>query len=455
MNRVIAVDFDGCLFERGDFPEFGEPIQSTIDRAKAEQSDGAKLVLWTCREGDALEAALNACSEAGLTFDAVNESTPDWIEAYGNAPRKIGATEYWDDRAVRMPPEKEVKRMLSVKAVSPGTEDLKLINGYAKTPLTEDQVYTFTVRLCDNEVDRDFERFTAESLEKLSELFIGKTGIFDHHWTADGQKARVYRTEVVREPDTTTAAGDEYCYLKAWAYLLRTDANADLIAEIEGGIKKEVSIGCSIGERVCSICGTTQDCDHLPGRMYEGKTCFRELRKPLDAYEFSFVAVPAQRNAGVMKKFTIEEGAPVMTMEELRAQYPELVTQLETDAAETARKAAETAAATAERQRLQEIDDIAPAIDAGLVKEAKYGAKRCTAAELSHRAVLQAAQQGKAFMAKAMEDYQQSGAEGVGAAPVTTEEETSPEKKEKTPEEKMKEARKTIKALLHPEDEED
>ena len=58
-------------------------------------------------------------------------------------------------------------------------EELQAINRYAKAELTEDQVYTFSVRLCDNEVDRDLERFAAEALETLGELFVGKSGIFD------------------------------------------------------------------------------------------------------------------------------------------------------------------------------------------------------------------------------------------------------------------------------------
>ena len=49
------------------------------------------------------QAAVDACKGWGLTFDAINESLPDWIEAYGTRPRKVGATEYWDDRAVRVP----------------------------------------------------------------------------------------------------------------------------------------------------------------------------------------------------------------------------------------------------------------------------------------------------------------------------------------------------------------
>ena len=180
--------------------------------------------------------------------------------------------------------------------------ELERINQFAKTPLTAEQVYTFTLRLCDNEVDRDLERFAPEALEELGRLFVGKSGVFDHQWSAQGQTARIYRTEVVEEPAVTTAAGDGYRWLKGWAYLLRTEKNADLIAEIEGGIKKEVSVGCSMGRQVCSICGAEGGCQHVRGQRYGDKLCFTELREPLDAYEWSFVAVPAQRNAGVLKK---------------------------------------------------------------------------------------------------------------------------------------------------------
>ena len=183
-------------------------------------------------------------------------------------------------------------------------EELAYINQFAKTELTEEQVYVFSVRLCDNEVDRDFERFDPTALERLGELFVGKSGIFDHQWSAKGQTARIYRTEVVREESMVTAAGDGYCWLKGWAYLLRTEKNQDLIAEIEGGIKKEVSVGCSMGRSVCSICGAENGaCSHIRGETYDGRLCFTELRDPQDAYEWSFVAVPAQRNAGVLKHF--------------------------------------------------------------------------------------------------------------------------------------------------------
>ena len=186
-------------------------------------------------------------------------------------------------------------------------EELEQINRFSKAELTADQVYTFSVRLCDNEVDRDFERFGTEDLERLGELFLGKSGIFDHQWSAKGQTARIYRTEVVREPGTVTAAGDEYRWLKGWAYLRRTEKNQELITEIEGGIKKEVSVGCSMGRSVCSVCGAENGaCGHVKGQMYGDRLCYLELKEPKDAYEWSFVAVPAQPRAGVVKRFGTE-----------------------------------------------------------------------------------------------------------------------------------------------------
>lgn len=204
-------------------------------------------------------------------------------------------------------------------------EDMALINRLAKTALAPEQVYTFAVRLCDNEVDRDFERFDIPALTALGELFVGKSGIFDHHWSAEGQTARIYRTELCREAGLT-AAGEPCRYLKGYAYMLRSDKNSDLIAEIEGGIKKEVSIGCSVARSVCSICGQS-GCSHQRGQTYDGKLCYFTLQDPTDAYEWSFVAVPAQRKAGVIKAFAQEEGES--SLRRLLAHSPAALRQLE------------------------------------------------------------------------------------------------------------------------------
>ena len=203
----------------------------------------------------------------------------------------------------------------------PEESELALIRSYARAELAAEEVYTFPVLLCDNEVDRDYERFDEETLKQLAELFVGKTGISDHEWRAAGQVARIYRTEIVRDPERKTAAGDGYVGLKAWAYMLRTDANAALIADIEGGIKKEVSVGCSVAERLCSICGKPAGnggCVHAQGETYGGKLCYATLHGAVDAYEWSFVAVPAQRGAGVTKALEIGSGEHAAELEILK-----------------------------------------------------------------------------------------------------------------------------------------
>ena len=195
-----------------------------------------------------------------------------------------------------------IKEANGLGTCSIGSEDLELINALARKELKAEEVYTFAVRLCDNEVDREWERFPRATLEALAPLFVGKSGIFDHNWSSQGQAARVYKTQVVDEEGRLTQAGDPACYLKGWAYMLRTEGNAELIAQIEGGIKKEVSVGCAVEKAVCSVCGEELgQCRHVKGRTYNGKLCYAELTGAKDAYEWSFVAVPAQPRAGVIK----------------------------------------------------------------------------------------------------------------------------------------------------------
>lgn len=89
-------------------------------------------------------------------------------------------------------------------------EELARINRFAKKELRAEEVYTFAVKLCDNEVDRDFERFDRAALEELSELFVGRTGIFDHSWSAGGQTARIYRAAVVKAVKVSAATPTGY-----------------------------------------------------------------------------------------------------------------------------------------------------------------------------------------------------------------------------------------------------
>ena len=73
---------------------------------------GAKLILWTNRQGERLDEALKWCAVRGLAFDAVNENLPEVVRAFGGDTRKIYADEYLDDKALNpMDVEKRRKRV--------------------------------------------------------------------------------------------------------------------------------------------------------------------------------------------------------------------------------------------------------------------------------------------------------------------------------------------------------
>lgn len=95
---IIAVDFDGTLCE-DCYPEIGKENRPLIAFLKEQQRGGAKLILWTCRCGEALREAVFWCMKHGIFFDAINANVPENILQYGSDSRKIYADIYIDDRA--------------------------------------------------------------------------------------------------------------------------------------------------------------------------------------------------------------------------------------------------------------------------------------------------------------------------------------------------------------------
>jgi len=198
---------------------------------------------------------------------------------------------------------------------TPNSADMEMINLYARKALEPQDVYTFRLLLCDNEVDRDFERFDTAALQTLAELFVGKTGLFNHSMNARDQTSRLFAAEVVTDGGRMTSTGEPYTFIRAKAYMPKTAKNADLIAEIDAGIKKEASIGCSVRRLTCSVCGAdrkTENCGHHKGKSCGGQICHTVLSEPADAYEWSFVAVPAQVNAGIMKTYKTKKEMKTM-----------------------------------------------------------------------------------------------------------------------------------------------
>ena len=121
------------------------------------------------------------------------------------------------------------------------------------------------------------------------------------------QTARTYRAWVERDETKLNSLNEPYTALRARAYMVRTPENQSLIAEIDAGIKKEVSVGCAIATKACSICGAnrhTEPCAHLPGRFYDGKlchTCSAEQKTHTNGHLWQS---PLKPKAGVTKAYS-------------------------------------------------------------------------------------------------------------------------------------------------------
>ena len=240
-------------------------------------------------------------------------------------------------------------------------ETLDKINALTRREFKAEELYTFPVVLCGNEIDRDFERFSDDALEQMAPLFIGKTIISDHDMKAENQVARLYDVQVISAPEALTKDGRPYKYLKGFAYTVYTEKNADLITEIDAGIKKEVSVSCASARRICSVCGASvldAPCGHQRGQMYDGKLCHYIIDGVTDAYELSFTPVPAQPDAGVTKSYHEKGG---ITMEQ---DFTPITTKADFDAAVQEAVNAAVAAKAAEFEGFISPEEHQQALDA-------------------------------------------------------------------------------------------
>jgi len=93
---TIAVDFDGTIVEHR-YPKIGNELPFAIETLRALQKKGHKLILWTYRSEQELDAAVEFCREKGLEFYAVNKNYPE-EKRNDKISRKILADLYIDDR---------------------------------------------------------------------------------------------------------------------------------------------------------------------------------------------------------------------------------------------------------------------------------------------------------------------------------------------------------------------
>lgn len=126
MKFIVALDYDGTLFE-GSWRDHGDPIMPVVQQAlRFCAHPDCDVILWTCREERLLVEAIERCEELGLKFNAVNTNTQeifDWNQKNfgrqgGTAGRKIYADLYVDDKApgsieyfLTLDPEEEFQKL--------------------------------------------------------------------------------------------------------------------------------------------------------------------------------------------------------------------------------------------------------------------------------------------------------------------------------------------------------
>lgn len=102
---TIAVDFDGTIVEHR-YPEIGPEIPFATETLRMLIRDQHNLILWTVREGQLLQDAVDWCRERGVEFYAVNRDYPEEEKEKNNHfSRKLKVDMWIDDRNVGGLPE--------------------------------------------------------------------------------------------------------------------------------------------------------------------------------------------------------------------------------------------------------------------------------------------------------------------------------------------------------------
>ncbi|MCR5819903.1 MAG: hypothetical protein K6F94_02990 [Bacteroidaceae bacterium] len=97
---TIAVDFDGTIVTHR-YPDIGEEIPFACETLRMLIADRHKLILWSVREGELLQEAVDWCAERGIEFYAVNRDFPEEdVNKNMHFSRKLKVDMWIDDRNV-------------------------------------------------------------------------------------------------------------------------------------------------------------------------------------------------------------------------------------------------------------------------------------------------------------------------------------------------------------------
>lgn len=210
---------------------------------------------------------------------------------------------------------------------TPTDEELVAINAFTRRPVTEDEVVCFSTMSCNDMIDRDLDRFTAECVEDFAKLEgalspVGKSFMVSHDYS---------KLPVGRIFDVGTKDVEGTKFLTNKVYMPKTESNQSYIENLEFGIYWAVSVGVMLEESACTVCQSPMvgnwftfciENGHEKGLWYDPDSdetdswgwaepvaegtkgavlCTRDLFSPKDFYELSQCFLGAQYDAELSK----------------------------------------------------------------------------------------------------------------------------------------------------------
>ena len=130
---IIAVDFDGTIVEH-EYPKIGKEKIFATETLRQLINDGHRLILWTVREGDLRDEAVEWCRKRGVEFYAVNKAFPEEkISKNEQFSRKIKADVWIDDLNIGgLPDWGTIYRIITEKKTLQQVIEEKLVNQLPK-----------------------------------------------------------------------------------------------------------------------------------------------------------------------------------------------------------------------------------------------------------------------------------------------------------------------------------
>lgn len=207
--------------------------------------------------------------------------------------------------------KKQVSIAVGADSGSVTDEQLAKINtDFAIVPLTADQVYVRKFLLAHNAIDRDRERFSEALLDDFARTMPSKGLLWGHQWGPPGKGLFFDATTETMTAEQFTALTGETPNLPegvsmvkvlwCWAYLLKIAENGGIIANLDGGVYRHVSIGFKAEHREAI---TDQ----------HGNRLFDEYKPKGEALEGSLVWLGAQPGATAQKARDIDEASEAHT----------------------------------------------------------------------------------------------------------------------------------------------